>query len=116
MGYEGKLQFEDGLRPTASFADFRKMLDKYARHESIMVVGHNPSLSEFLARSISEAGCEAGDRTQKRGSRPRGDESQFRIPDVVPYAQNSAHPLRSRRREFPAKDFQENSSFFFHRP
>jgi phosphohistidine phosphatase len=59
MGHEGKLQLDDALRPTASFADFRKMLDKYARYESIMVVGHNPTLSEFLGRSISEAGCEA---------------------------------------------------------
>ena len=47
------------LRPTASFADFRKMLDKYARHDAIMVVGHNPTLSEFLGRAISESGCEA---------------------------------------------------------
>jgi phosphohistidine phosphatase len=59
LSYEGKLVFEDALRPTASFADFRKMLDKYARHDAIMVVGHNPSLSEFLGRSISESGCEA---------------------------------------------------------
>jgi phosphohistidine phosphatase len=59
MGHEGKLQLEDALRPTATFTDFRKMLDKYVRHESIMVVGHNPSLSEFLGRSISENGCEA---------------------------------------------------------
>jgi phosphohistidine phosphatase len=59
MGHEGRLQLEDGLRPAASFADFRKMLDKYSRHESIMVVGHNPTLSEFLGRSISETGCEA---------------------------------------------------------
>jgi len=59
MGHEGKLQLEDGLRPTASFADFRKMLDKYAKHEAIMVVGHNPNLSAFLGRSISETGCEA---------------------------------------------------------
>jgi phosphohistidine phosphatase len=59
MGHEGKLQLEDGLRPPASFADFRKMLDKYAKHEAIMVVGHNPNLSEFLGRSISETGCEA---------------------------------------------------------
>jgi phosphohistidine phosphatase len=65
MGHEGKLQLEDGLRPTASFADFRKMLDKYARHESIMVVGHNPTLSEFLGRSISEAGCEAAVELKK---------------------------------------------------
>jgi len=59
LSYEGKLVFEDALRPNACFADFRKMLDKYSRHDSVMVVGHNPSLSEFLGRSISENGCEA---------------------------------------------------------
>jgi phosphohistidine phosphatase len=67
MGYEGKLQLEDGLRPGASFADFRKMVDKYARHEAIMVVGHNPNLSEFLGRSISGSGCEAAVDLKKGG-------------------------------------------------
>jgi phosphohistidine phosphatase len=67
IGYEGKLQLEDGLRPSASFADFRKLIDKYARHDSIMVVGHNPNLSEFLGRSISEAGCEAAVELKKGG-------------------------------------------------
>ncbi len=59
MGYEGKLQIDAALRPQATFADFRKLLDKYARMEAIMVVGHNPNLSEFLGRIISAAGCEA---------------------------------------------------------
>jgi phosphohistidine phosphatase len=59
MGYEGKLQLTDALRPETSFADFRKLLDKYAKYESVMVVGHNPNLSEFVGRSISENGCEA---------------------------------------------------------
>jgi phosphohistidine phosphatase len=59
MGYEGKLQIDAGLRPEASFADFRKMLEKYANQESIMVVGHNPSLSQFLGTVICDAGCEA---------------------------------------------------------
>lgn len=59
LGYEGKLVLEDGLRPGASFTDFRKLLDKYGKYESIMVVGHNPNLSEFLGRCISENGCEA---------------------------------------------------------
>ena len=31
MGYEGKLQLTEALRPEASFADFRKLLDKYNR-------------------------------------------------------------------------------------
>ncbi|MGC2185188.1 MAG: phosphohistidine phosphatase SixA [Terriglobales bacterium] len=65
MGYEGKLQLEDALRPTASFADFRKMLDKYARHDAVMVVGHNPTLSEFLGRAISTSGCEAAIELKK---------------------------------------------------
>jgi phosphohistidine phosphatase len=65
MGYEKKLQIEDGLRPGASFSDFRKMLDKFARLETIMVVGHNPNLSEFLGRSISETGCEAAIELRK---------------------------------------------------
>jgi phosphohistidine phosphatase len=59
MGYEGKLLFEDALRPNGSFADFRRLLEKYARMEAIMVVGHNPNLSEFLGRSIGENGCQA---------------------------------------------------------
>jgi phosphohistidine phosphatase len=60
LGYEGKLQIETALRPEATFADFRKLLDKYARQEAIMVVGHNPNLSEFLGRLVSDSGCEAG--------------------------------------------------------
>jgi len=59
MGHEGKLQIEAALRPQASFADFRKMLDKYASQEALLVVGHNPNLSEFLGRLVSQTGCEA---------------------------------------------------------
>src|SRR5450755_186452 len=59
LGYEGKLQLEVALRPGASFADFRRLLEKYAKQDAIMVVGHNPNLSEFLGRTISEPGCEA---------------------------------------------------------
>jgi len=59
LGYEGKLQIEAGLRPEAGLADFRRMLEKYARQEAIMVVGHNPNLSQFLGAVISDSGCEA---------------------------------------------------------
>jgi phosphohistidine phosphatase len=59
LGFEGKLQLDNGLRPEATLSDFRKLLEKYARQESIMVVGHNPNLSQFLGSVISESGCEA---------------------------------------------------------
>jgi phosphohistidine phosphatase len=59
LGYEGKLQIDNALRPAAGLADFRKLLEKYSRQEAIMVVGHNPNLSQFLGAVISESGCEA---------------------------------------------------------
>src|SRR5262249_16007707 len=59
MGHEGKLILENALRPEATFSDFQKMLAKYARHDSVMVVGHNPNLREFLGRIISGSRCEA---------------------------------------------------------
>src|ERR1700689_2393757 len=65
LSYEGKLQLEDALRPGPTYADFRHLLEKYAKQQSIMVVGHNPNLSEFLGRAICEAGCEAGVELKK---------------------------------------------------
>jgi phosphohistidine phosphatase len=59
LGYEGKLQLEAALRPEASFADFRRMLEKYSKQEAVMVVGHNPSITEFLARIITKSASEA---------------------------------------------------------
>src|SRR3984885_1800193 len=65
LGYEGKLQIYAGLRPGAGLADFRKLLEKYARQEAILVVGHNPNLSQFLGSVISDAGCEASVELKK---------------------------------------------------
>ena len=65
MGYEGKLQIETGLRPEGTFSDFRKLVEKYARQEAIMVVGHNPHLSQFLGAIISDSGCEASVELKK---------------------------------------------------
>lgn len=59
LGYEGKLLLDPALRPEASFAEFRRLVDRHSKHEAIMVVGHNPSITEFLARIISKSGSEA---------------------------------------------------------
>ncbi len=59
MGHEGKLLIDNALRPEANFSEFQKMLEKYARQDSLLVVGHNPNLREFLGRVISDNGCEA---------------------------------------------------------
>ena len=65
LGYEGKLQIDNALRPEATLADFRKLLAKYSRYEAIMVVGHNPNLSQFLGAVICDSGCEASIELKK---------------------------------------------------
>ena len=59
LGYEGKIQTDPALRPEAGLADFRKLLEKYSRQDAIMLVGHNPNLSQFLGSVVSESGCQA---------------------------------------------------------
>lgn len=54
MGYEGKLVVEASLRPGAAFSAFQQALAKHAGHESMLVVGHNPNLSQFLGRLIGD--------------------------------------------------------------
>src|SRR5258708_17753455 len=65
LGYEGKLQMDAGLRPEAGLADFRKLLEKYAKQEAIMVVGHNPNLSQFLGAIISDSVSETSVELKK---------------------------------------------------
>lgn len=55
MGHEGKLQLDPALRPEASFSQFRDLLARHGKADAIMVVGHNPNLSDFLGRTITRA-------------------------------------------------------------
>jgi len=59
MGHEGKVQLTPALLPEASFADFQRLLDKNLRLESMMVVGHNPSLSAFTSLLLSDGAIES---------------------------------------------------------
>lgn len=59
MGFDGKIVMEPALRPSGMFPEFRAALEKHRKLEAIMVVGHNPNLSEFVGKIISAAGCEA---------------------------------------------------------
>ncbi|HXE32224.1 MAG TPA: phosphoglycerate mutase family protein [Terriglobales bacterium] len=55
MGFEGKIQSEPALAPDATYAAFQQMLAKHSGHDSILVVGHNPNLSQFLGRMLGTA-------------------------------------------------------------
>ena len=53
MAFEPAVQLDNALRPDAELEHFQTMLARYRKYEAIMVVGHNPSLTEFLAKTIS---------------------------------------------------------------
>lgn len=59
LAYEGKIEITDGLIPEASFMEFREALKKHAKVDALMVVGHNPSLSDFLGRLVGTAASPA---------------------------------------------------------
>jgi phosphohistidine phosphatase len=52
MGYEAKIVVEESLSPAGTFERFLGMLQRHAKQENILVVGHNPNLSHFLGSLI----------------------------------------------------------------
>ncbi len=56
IGYEAKVISTEALSPSASFATFKQFLDQLSKHENVLVVGHNPSLQNFLASMVGVTG------------------------------------------------------------
>ena len=53
LAFESAVQMDDALRPDAELEQFQAMLARYKKYDAIMIVGHNPSMTEFLGKSIS---------------------------------------------------------------
>ncbi len=53
IGYDSKIVFSPALDKDAEFSAFRALLEKHAKQDAVMVVGHNPNLSEFLSLILS---------------------------------------------------------------
>ena len=56
MGYDARVEVSPALGPDASYAEFQRMLTRYSAYESVLVVGHNPNLFQFLGRLITGNG------------------------------------------------------------
>lgn len=52
IGHKDAIVTDDALRPEANYAEFEELLSRYKKHESILV-GHNPSMTEFLKQLLS---------------------------------------------------------------
>ena len=53
MGFEQAIELSDALRPHATYEEFQELLRSHFGKNAIVVVGHNPTESEFLSRLIS---------------------------------------------------------------
>lgn len=53
IGYEEKIVLDDALRPEATFDQFKALLNRHRDKLAILVVGHDPSMTEFVNRVLS---------------------------------------------------------------
>lgn len=51
-GYESRILLSNALAPEASFSDFQKLLSECRLQENLLVVGHNPNISQFLGELL----------------------------------------------------------------
>jgi len=53
LGHKGKIVIDEALRPEANYEQFEELLARHGKEKAIMVVGHNPSMTDFLNRMLS---------------------------------------------------------------
>ncbi|HUI83095.1 MAG TPA: phosphohistidine phosphatase SixA [Candidatus Binatia bacterium] len=78
IGHEEKVLTDDALRPNAGYEQFQDLLRRYSRKDAILVVGHNPSMTEFLNRLLVNGSASAAvelkkgavARVEKSGRKP----------------------------------------------
>jgi phosphohistidine phosphatase len=60
-GYESKILISAALAPVATFEQFHRLVRECADYENVLMVGHNPNITSFLAQQIfgSDAGAAA---------------------------------------------------------
>ena len=67
-GYEAQILHSDGLAPTATFKDFQKLLNECSKRENLLVVGHNPNLTNFLGSLLVPASNPEAKLRLRKGS------------------------------------------------
>ena len=53
IGYEEKIVVDSALRPEATFEQFKALVNRHKDKAAVMVVGHDPSMTEFVNRALS---------------------------------------------------------------
>jgi phosphohistidine phosphatase len=66
-GYESKILISNAMAPSATFEQFQRLVRECSDYENVLMVGHNPNITAFLAQLIFGANTE----TTAPGQQPR---------------------------------------------
>ena len=58
LDHKDKIVTDDALRPEASYEQFETLLERYGKKKAILLVGHNPSMTEFLMEMLAGGSAE----------------------------------------------------------
>ena len=81
LGFKGKIRFSDALTPGAELKDLLKLLRDFKSGNKVLLVGHLPSIGEFVSNLISGKSTVAMD--YKKGGLCRVDMLETIVPGVV---------------------------------
>lgn len=69
-GYETRILHAKGLEPQATYAQFQRLIGECRAYENVLMVGHNPTLTQFLGQLIAP-GLQEEDVSAKANVRMR---------------------------------------------
>lgn len=65
LGYQQEIQYSEVLAKETNFKGFLGLLREHAGRKAVMVVGHNPSLSQYLSLVMSGGAGDSGVELKK---------------------------------------------------
>jgi phosphohistidine phosphatase len=65
LGYKREIQYSSTLAKETNLREFVSLLREHSDRKAIMVVGHNPSLSQYLSLIVSGGANDAGTELKK---------------------------------------------------
>ncbi len=81
LQYKGKIKFSEALTPNAEFKDLFKLIKEFKPESKTLLVGHLPSIGEFVAHLIS--GKNAVSMDYKKGGLCRVDMPKLITPSAL---------------------------------
>ena len=70
-GYEAPILISNALAPEATLPEFQKLIRAHAHAENLLVVGHNPNITNFLGALLVPAGTRPATVRLRKGSLAR---------------------------------------------